>query len=124
MDTAHKTGTAGAAYEMDRRVKLIEEPDHRLTQISMSGDQRSPWHVHTEVEDLFYITEGVLRIRMHNPPETREIRAGESFSIQAGRPHFIEVADKKTVSFLLIQGLGRCDFKVLDPQEPPTCEGN
>ena len=120
MDTVNTPAKApAAAYEMDLRVKLVEQPGYRLTQIGMSGEQRSPWHVHTHVEDLFYITEGVLRVRMDHPPETRELHAGESFSIQAGRPHSIEVADKRTVAFLLIQGLGPCDFKVLEERERP-----
>ncbi len=119
MDANQKASPA--AYAMDRRVKHIEQPNYRLTEITMSGDQRSPWHVHTQVEDLFYITEGALRVRMDQPPETRDIKAGESFSIQAGRPHFIEVVDKRTVSFLLIQGWGLCDFKLVEQRElPPT----
>ncbi|ALM86059.1 cupin domain-containing protein [Bordetella sp. N] len=121
MDAARKQGQSGAVYDIVSRVRLVEERNYRVTQITMQGDQRSPWHVHTEIEDLFYITAGVLRITQHNPPETREIHAGESFSIQAKRPHFIEVADKRTVSFLLIQGYGQCDFNVVeDPNQPMT----
>jgi quercetin dioxygenase-like cupin family protein len=124
MDSPQKTTRASASYEMDRLVRLVEEPDYRVTQIAMSGDQRSPWHVHTYVEDLFYITEGGLRITLHNPPETRDLEVGESFAIPAGRPHSIEVVNRQTVSFLLIQGIGQCDFKVLDELEQSMTGGN
>lgn len=119
MDDLQKAGLAGASYDIVRRARLAEEPNYRVTQITMEGEQRSPWHVHTEIEDLFYITEGVLLVTLHNPPETRELHVGESLSIQAQRPHFISVGDKRTVSFLLIQGYGQCDFKVIeDPNQP------
>jgi len=119
MDDTQKKDRAGASYEIVSHARLVEEPNYRVTQISMAGEQRSPWHMHTEIEDLFYITEGVLKVTLHNPPEIRELHPGESISIQALRPHFISVGNKGTVSFLLIQGYGKCDFKVVDDPDQP-----
>jgi mannose-6-phosphate isomerase-like protein (cupin superfamily) len=80
----------------------------------MSGEQRVPWHCHTNVEDTFYVIEGRVRISLRDPDEDVELAAGESWGpVRAGRPHLVTNAGEERATFLDLQGIGDWDFVAL-----------
>jgi quercetin dioxygenase-like cupin family protein len=69
-----------------------------------------PWHSHSNVQDTFYVIEGELQLFMQDPKEDVRLKPGETYSVQAGRPHLVTNAGKTSATFLVLQGIGEYDF--------------
>jgi quercetin dioxygenase-like cupin family protein len=97
-------------YTAQRRVRLIETPDFHATELRLSPGQYIGWHKHTEIQDTFYVFEGALKISLAAPEEDVVLHAGGTLTIKSGRPHLVENVETTTAAFLLLQGIGKCDF--------------
>jgi quercetin dioxygenase-like cupin family protein len=97
-------------YSARRRVRHIERPDFRLTELELTAGQTIPWHKHTSIRDTFYVLEGVVRVTLLDPAHEVEVRPGETFAVKVGRPHLVANAGTAAATFLVLQGVGDCDF--------------
>ena len=66
-------------------------------------------HVHS-FETTFYVLEGSLRIFLQKPKQEIRLQPGETFTAEARRPHLVTNGGKKSVTFLVLQGIGEYDF--------------
>jgi 2,4-dienoyl-CoA reductase-like NADH-dependent reductase (Old Yellow Enzyme family)/mannose-6-phosphate isomerase-like protein (cupin superfamily) len=97
-------------YAAQRRIRHIDTVDCHVTEIQLAPDQCIPWHKHTAIRDTFYVLDGAIRISMREPLEAVEVQPGETFAVGSGRPHLVENPGSVATTFLVLQGIGACDF--------------
>ncbi|HEX5703407.1 MAG TPA: cupin domain-containing protein [Pyrinomonadaceae bacterium] len=103
-------------YPVERRVRHAERDGFRINELQISPTQIVPWHYHTTIHDTFYVIAGRIRIHLKDPKETIELRPGETYKVEPGRPHLIRNAGDSSATFLVLQGIGAYDYVPLaDP---------
>lgn len=65
------------------------------------------YHYHDEQEELFYVTDGVLRVE--TPDEEFVVRAGEAFVCEPESPQFAFVPDEGEATTALVVGAPTVD---------------
>ena len=50
---------ASLPYEVERRAEHAARPGFRITELQISKKQKVPWHYHNNVQDTFYVLQGV-----------------------------------------------------------------
>ena len=101
---------ASQFYEVERRVRHAERAGFRINELQISPTQQVPWHYHTHVRDTFYVLEGSIRIFLRDPKHEVRLRPGDSFVVEAGRPHLVTNGGDRSATFLTLQGIGEYDF--------------
>lgn len=97
-------------YEVERRAEHAARPGFRITELQMSPGQTVPWHLHTQVQDTFYVLSGQIRIFLGAPKEAVLLGPGDTFSAKPGRPHLVTIVGTSSATFLVLQGIGVYDF--------------
>src|SRR5882757_5084868 len=97
-------------YEVERRVEHGGRPGFRITELQISSTQKVPWHYHSHIQDTFYVIEGQLRLFLREPKEEVRLGPGDTYSVQARRPHLVTNAVDTSTTFLVLQGIGEYDF--------------
>lgn len=97
-------------YEVERRAEHAARPGFRITELQISPTQSVPWHLHTNVQDTFYVIDGALRLFLRDPKQDVRLGPGETYSVRPGRPHLVTNGGSTSVTFLVLQGIGKYDF--------------
>ena len=105
-DTSH-------LYEVERRARHAERPGFRISELSISRDQRVPWHYHSSIQDTFYVLQGRIRIFLRDPREDVRLAPGETYAVAPRRPHLVTNDGEVSATFLVLQGQGEYDFVLL-----------
>src|SRR3974377_1302299 len=71
----------------------------------------SQWHYHSEVTDHFFVLSGTLTIETRTPEDRLTVAVGERYQITAANPHTVSNRGPTDCLFLLLQGVGRYDWK-------------
>ena len=87
-----------------------ERPGFRITELQLSATQKVPWHTHTNVSDTFYVLDGQMRLFLQDPKEEVNLKPGEVYVVRPARPHLVTNGGKKSLTFLVLQGVGEYDF--------------
>jgi mannose-6-phosphate isomerase-like protein (cupin superfamily) len=106
MEAAHE---AGHLFEVERSAYHADRPGFRIAELQISPSQQVPWHCHTSVQDTFFVLQGSLRIFLRNPKEEVRLAPGETYTVQARRPHLVTNTGADSAVFLVLQ-LGDYDF--------------
>jgi quercetin dioxygenase-like cupin family protein len=101
---------ASHLYEVEHRAQHAARAGFRIQELRLSKTQKVPWHYHNSVQDTFYVLEGELRIFLQEPKEEVRLQPGETFTARAKRPHLVANGGEKSVSFLVLQGVGEYDY--------------
>jgi len=101
---------ASHLYEVERRAEHAARPGFRITELQLSATQKVPWHYHNNVADTFYVLEGELRIFLQQPKEEVRLAPGQTFTAAPRRPHLVTNAGSRSVTFLVLQGIGQYDY--------------
>jgi quercetin dioxygenase-like cupin family protein len=101
---------ASHLYAVERRALHAERPGFRITELQISPDQNVPWHCHSNIQDTFYVLEGRLRLFLREPKEEVRLGPGDTYSVQAGRPHLVTNGGDGSATFLVLQGIGEYDY--------------
>lgn len=111
------TTTAGGAmpdathlYAVERRARHLERPGFRISELQLSSTQTVPWHAHSEIGDTFYVLDGAMRLFLRDPEEALDLKPGGSFAVAPGRPHLVTNAGQTSLTFLVLQGVGKYDY--------------
>jgi quercetin dioxygenase-like cupin family protein len=107
---ANAVKDASSFYEVESRAQYGARPGFRITELQISPTQKVPWHYHSNVQDTFYVIDGVLQIFLQNPKEDVRLARGQTFSVPPGRPHLVTNAGDTSAVFLVLQGIGEYDF--------------
>jgi mannose-6-phosphate isomerase-like protein (cupin superfamily) len=101
---------ASHLYEVERQVQHAARPGFRILELQLSPTQKVPWHSHTNTSDTFYVLDGELRLFLQDPKEQVNLKPGEVYVVRAARPHLVTNAGTKSLTFLVLQGIGEYDF--------------
>ncbi len=101
---------ASHLYEVERRVQHAARPGFRIMELQLSPTQKVPWHSHTHVSDTFYVLEGHLRLFLQEPKEEVNLKPGEVYVVRAARPHLVTNGGTRSLTFLVLQGVGEYDY--------------
>ena len=101
---------ASHLYEVERRVQHAARPGFRIMELQLSPTQKVPWHSHTNVSDTFYVLEGQMRLFLQDPKEEVNLMPGEVYVVRAARPHLVTNGAAKSLTFLVLQGVGEYDY--------------
>ncbi|MBK6425179.1 MAG: cupin domain-containing protein [Blastocatellia bacterium] len=101
---------ASHLYEVERRVLHAERDGFRISELQIGPHQVVPWHVHTVIQDTFYVLEGAITVSMRNPTETVRLGPGQVYSVPPRRPHHVANAGEASATFLVLQGMGTYDY--------------
>ena len=93
-------------YEVERRNEHAARPGFRITELQISPTQKVPWHLHSNIQDTFYVISGRLRIFLREPKEDVGLGPGDTYSVKARRPHLVTNAGEGSATFLVLQGIG------------------
>ena len=110
MNQKQSIGDASHLYEVERRVEHAARAGFRIMELQLSPTQKVPWHSHTSISDTFYVLEGHLRLFLQDPKEEVNLNPGEVYAVRAARPHLVTNGGAKSVTFLVLQGVGEYDF--------------
>jgi len=99
-------------YQITDTTVIAETPDLRVLEITLGPGEEVPWHVHSQVDDIFYCLSGAIEVLTRKPEETHALPVGASCRIPHGRGHRVVNAapDGATSRFVLIQGPGTYDY--------------
>lgn len=97
-------------YETTFREYHLERPGFRISEIHLSAEQKVPWHFHTHISDTFYVMSGEMRLFLQSPKESVSLTPGQSFCVEAGRPHLVTNAGDALLTFVIMQGVGEYDY--------------
>ncbi len=106
---------ASHLYEVERRAQHAARPGFRITELQLSPTQKVPWHTHTNVSDTFYVLEGRMRLFLQNPKQEVNLKPGEVYVLEPKRPHLVTNGGEKSLTLLVLQGVGEYDFVPLLP---------
>jgi mannose-6-phosphate isomerase-like protein (cupin superfamily) len=101
---------ASHLYEVERRVQHAARPGFRIMELQLSPTQKVPWHSHTNITDTFYVLEGHMRLFLQDPKEEVNLKPGEIHVVGAARPHLVTNGGTKSLTFLVLQGIGEYDY--------------
>jgi quercetin dioxygenase-like cupin family protein len=100
---------------MNKRDEVILETEHvRVRILALEKGQATPWHFHTEVTDRMLCLEGRIAVEYAAPQETAELSPGERCEVTVERVHRVVNLTAETAKYLLVQGVGRYDFNVVE----------
>jgi quercetin dioxygenase-like cupin family protein len=120
MEKGQSVRDASHLYEVERRAYHAERPGFRISELQLSPTQKVPWHSHTNISDTFYVLEGQMRLFLQDPKEEVNLKPGEVYVARPGRPHLVTNGGTKSLTFLILQGVGEYDFVPLTPRRNPA----
>ena len=101
---------ASHLYAVAQRTRLLQRPDLRIQEITLTAEQSVPWHFHNHIRDTFYVLEGDLVLYLQDPKETVSLGKGDSYMVEVQRPHLVTNGGESAVTFLVLQGVGEYDY--------------
>lgn len=101
---------ASGLYKVERRTYHAVRPGFRIGELQLSPTQKVPWHLHSQIQDTFYVIEGRIQLSLREPDEEVQLGPGETYCVRAGRPHLVANGGDSSVTFLVLQGIGEYDY--------------
>ena len=103
------------AGKTEYTVKCVETvvagTDVRAGLFTLAPGEVIPWHCHSEIADHFFVLAGELTVDTRAPDGRLTLGVGERHEIAAGEIHQTSNHAATDCRFLLIQGVGKYDFK-------------
>ena len=93
---------------------ILETENVRVRILALESGQTTPWHFHTEVIDKMLCLEGKVIVEYQTPSEYAELSPGERCEVAVERVHRVVNLTAEGAKYLLVQGVGRYDFIVVD----------
>lgn len=103
---------------MKREETLIQTENVKVRVMELPPGEGTAWHYHTEVTDHMVGLAGRVRVNLRQPEENRELPPGGRCRVDPGRVHqVVNSSAKEAASYLLVQGVGRYDFRQVQPED-------
>ena len=93
---------------------IVKTDNVRVRIMSLAPREIADWHYHTQVSDDIFCLTGTILVRMKNPDAEVRLSPGQRCQIQIRRVHQLENLDDREATYLLVQGIGKYDFNVVD----------
>ena len=104
-------------YTIRQTLVLAETPELRVIDLTLAPGERVPWHLHPDNDDLFICLRGAFEVREINPDRVTPLRALDRHLVPRREPHTAVNVSGEECQFLIVQGPGRYDYKVLPKLE-------
>lgn len=101
---------ASELYPVERRALHAEREGFRISELQIAPTQVVPWHYHNNIQDTFYVLAGRIRVHVQNPKESVELGPGDTYKVEARRPHLVRNVGDASATFLILQGIGEYDY--------------
>ena len=93
---------------------ILETENVRVRILALESGQATSWHFHTEVTDKMFCLQGEIAVEYQTPSERAELSPGERCEVSVERVHRVVNLTADIAKYLLVQGVGRYDFNVVD----------
>ena len=93
---------------------LIETQDVRVRIMTLESGQATAWHYHAEIADSMFCLDGPVAVEYRNPDARIELANGQHCDVAVKRVHRVVNLSTETSRYLLVQGVGRYDFNIVD----------
>ena len=93
---------------------IVKTDNVRVRIMSLAPREIADWHYHTQVTDDIFCLTGTILVRMKNPDEEVRLSPGQRCQIKIGRVHQLENFTSEEAAYLLVQGIGKYDFNVVN----------
>lgn len=93
---------------------IVKTDNVRVRIMSLEPHEIADWHYHTEVTDDIFCLTGAILVRMKDPDQEYKLTPGQRCQIKTGIIHQLENLDDKEATYLLVQGLGKYDFNIVE----------
>jgi len=93
---------------------IIRTADVSVRILTLDPGEVGPWHYHSEVVDNMFCLSGAVVVRLRGPDEEYVLAPGHRLEVVPGRTHRVANLGDPAASYLLVQGVGKYDFNVVD----------
>ena len=90
---------------------VVDAANVKARVFTLAPGEVIPWHSHSETTDHYFVLSGKLTIERRTPEERRTLAVGERYQITATKPHMVSNCGTTDCQFLLLQGVGKYDWK-------------
>jgi mannose-6-phosphate isomerase-like protein (cupin superfamily) len=87
--------------------------DLRVRIFTLALGEVIPWHFHSAIADEFFVLDGELTMETRAPNDCRALGVGQRYRVNAGHAHQTSNHGAHDCRLLIVQGVGRYDFKGL-----------
>jgi quercetin dioxygenase-like cupin family protein len=107
-------GIKVSSYQVKNVENVVVGTDIQVRVFTLADGDVIPWHYHSESTDHYFVLRGQVTIETHNPDDRHRLSVGERFKILPGTAHRISNESTSECQFLLVQGVGRYDWRRVD----------
>lgn len=93
---------------------ILETGNVRVRIMALDANEATDWHFHSEVIDRMLCLQGSIVVEYRDPQEAVELACGERCEVAVTRVHRVVNLLPETVKYVLVQGVGRYDFNVVE----------
>jgi quercetin dioxygenase-like cupin family protein len=96
---------------------IVKTNNVRVRIMTLAPQEIADWHYHTQVTDDIFCLTGMILVRTQDPAEEVQLVPGQRCQIKIGRVHQLENLNNNEATYLLVQGIGKYDFNMIN-QKP------
>ena len=93
---------------------LVETQDVRVRIMTLESGQATAWHYHAEIADMMFCLDGPVAVECRDPAARLELANGQYCDVATKRIHRVVNPGSGKARYLLVQGVGRYDFNVVE----------
>ena len=93
---------------------IVKTDTVRVRIMTLAQREIADWHYHTEVTDDIFCLTGTIIVRMKEPRQEYRLEPGERCQIKTGVTHQLENLGDEEATYLLVQGIGKYDFNIVE----------
>ena len=93
---------------------ILETGSVRVRILVLDAREATAWHFHSEVTDRMLCLQGSIAVEYQDPRQSVELVCGERCEVAVTRVHRVVNVSPETAKYLLVQGVGRYDFNVVE----------
>ncbi len=103
----------GSNYSVKNAETVAAGKDLRVRLFTLAAGEVIPWHFHSAIADEFFVLHGELTVETRKPDDCRVLGVGERYRVNPGHAHQTSNRGAHDCQFLIVQGVGKYDFKAL-----------
>lgn len=98
--------------------KINNPANFRMVETELAESEQLSWHYHNNIADTFYVISGEMKLLIESPAQEVYLSAGQTHTVEPGRPHSVINHGSMPMHFMLLQGFG--DYDYVQVEQPST----
>jgi mannose-6-phosphate isomerase-like protein (cupin superfamily) len=103
----------GQNYSVKNAETVAAGKDLRVRLFTLAPGQIIPWHFYSAIADEFFVLDRELTVETRAPDDCRVLGVGQRYRVNAGHAHQTSSRAAHDCRFIIVQGVGKYDFKGL-----------